>query len=228
MRVVARDLSSHSSELTPRAGVRIVNAGGVPGTVACVARLRLDEREVVLTSHHVLYGAGARARDGVWMDAPLTGPATVAIGCTLHGRFGSVEHERLFYHVDCAVASIEHAPREVLASLASDSERVSLAWGTVGETVFKLGAATGSTTGIVADIAYTDVVVLNGRRTIAPRQLVLRSVTPGRPFSAPGDSGALVRNARGDGIAMLSGITPRGDSIACHLVPVFHVLHLRP
>jgi hypothetical protein len=62
---------------------------------------------------------------------------------------------------------------------------------------------------------------------IAPRQLLIRSAIPGRPFSVAGDSGALVRNARGDGVAMLSGVTPRGESVACHIVPVFHVLHLR-
>lgn len=227
MRVVARHPSSHSSELALRAGTSIVNARGVPGTVACVARLRLDGRIVVLASHHVLFGATVRAREMVSLRLAPTAPWLVDVGHSLHGRFGAMEYEQLYYHVDCAVASVESAPYGVIASLASREKCEAIGWAVVGEAVFKRGAVTGATTGLVADIAYMDVVRLDGRATIAPRQLLIRSASPDRPFSAAGDSGALVRNARGDGIAMLSGITPRGDSVACHLLPVFHVLHLR-
>lgn len=227
MRVVACDPSSHSSELTSRTGVCIVNAGGTPGTVACVARLRLDARIVVLASHHVLFGAHARAHGTASLRATPTAPSLVELGPTLHGRFGVVEYEGRNYHVDCAVASVENAPTDVIMSLACGAECESIGWALAGETVFKHGAATGATAGIVADVEYTAVVKRDERATIAPRQLLIRSTTPGRPFSAAGDSGALVRNARGDGVGMLSGVTPRGDSVACQLVPVFHVLHLR-
>ena len=227
MRVVARDPSSHSSDLAMRSGGSIVNVHGVPGTVTCVARLRLDERVVLLASHHVLYGRDAQTRQAVALRVSPAAPFLVTVGNTLHGRFGTVEHEQCSYHVDCAVASVDGAPHDVIASLSSWSACESIGWAEAGEAVFKSGAATGATIGIVADVAYTDVVKVDGCVTIAPLQLLIRSSIPRKPFSAAGDSGALVRNARGDGVAMLSGVTPGGDSIACHLVPVFHVLHLR-
>jgi len=192
-----------------REGARIVNARGAPGTLGCVARSLSDGSALLLTAHHVLFGSGARAQDA--LGAPHR------IGRASYGRFGIVSYEGLSYHVDCAVASLDDEPTGARESIARASP---------GDRVTKHGAATGISSGVVVDVAYSEPVLLCGREYDAPRQILIRSATRCCRFSSDGDSGAVVRNARGEIIGLLWGTTAAGDAVACHIAPVFHVLHL--
>ena len=129
-----------------------------------------------------------------------------------------MSYEGVSCHVDCAVASLDD-------ELTAAPESIALA--SPGDRVTKHGAVTGITSGIVIDAAYSESVLLGGRQHDAPRQIVIRPATPGRRFSSSGDSGAVVRNARGQIVGLLWGTTAAGDGVACHIAPVFRVLHLR-
>jgi hypothetical protein len=90
-----------------------------------------------------------------------------------------------------------------------------------------LGAASGHTSGIVIDDSYSESARVAGRDYDAPNQLLIRSTTRASRFSTEGDSGAVVRNARGAIVGLLWGTSVGGDAVACHIAPVLHVLHLR-
>jgi hypothetical protein len=91
----------------------------------------------------------------------------------------------------------------------------------------KTGGATGLTEGIVVDVARTERARASGRSHDAPGQIAVRSRTPGRAFSAYGDSGAALRTADGAVVGLLWGRNARGESVACPIAPVLWVLHAR-
>jgi len=94
-----------------------------------------------------------------------------------------------------------------------------------GARVTKVGAATGRTQGIVVNAAGRETVPGSGRA--APGQIVVRSLERGRPFSAEGDSGALLRDERGAAVGLLWGVNGRGDALACPIAPVLWLLGIR-
>jgi hypothetical protein len=216
--IAAAVSSERNSAPETREGASIVNARDVPGTLGCVAQSLRDGRSVLLSTHHVLFGAGARAQEPLWCPDRSAIAARHRIGRVLYGRFGIVSYEGVSCHVDCAVASLDDevtsAPGSLARALPDDR-------------VTKHGAATGITSGIVIDVAYSEPVLLDGRELDAPRQFLIRSATPGRAFSSEGDSGSVVRNESGAIVGLLWGTTAAGDSVACHIAPVFHLLHLR-
>jgi hypothetical protein len=96
----------------------------------------------------------------------------------------------------------------------------------------KTGAATGTTTGIIVDSFYcgsTDAgVSANGSvRDPAPRQLLIRSTDPQRPFAEEGDSGALIVNEDNAAVGLLWGTTVVAESVACPIAPVLHALNIQ-
>jgi hypothetical protein len=127
-------------------------------------------------------------------------------------------------YVDCGVASLVSTSAPAL-----DAELDGIgSMPARGDWVSKLGAATGETEGIVVDADRVERIVRHGRAVDAPGQIILRGLTPQRPFSADGDSGAAVRNAHGEIVALLWGINARGESIACPIDVVLYVLHAVP
>ncbi|AHG92731.1 hypothetical protein J421_5196 (plasmid) [Gemmatirosa kalamazoonensis] len=198
---------------------RIVNARGVPGTLGSLARTLHDGRLVLLTSHHVLFGAGARSRQPVRL---AHGPA---IGRARHGRLGTVPYDGAAIHVDCAVASIDEA---WLPDEATRGDEALVARVVPGQRVTKTGGATGTTAGVVVDVAYSAPALIDGRIGPAPAQILVRADRRGVPFCAPGDSGAVLRDADGAIVGLLWGVAPRGDGVASPIAPVLHVLHARP
>jgi len=206
-----------------RAGARIVNARGVPGTLACVVRSLSDGAPMLLTAHHVLFGAGARALDALFCNGGVERDGLIRIGVARYGRFGTVIHEGASTHIDCAVASLDEW---LAATIAPFSPDISAGRANVGDRVTKVGAGTGLTSGIVVDDAFDDTMHTDGRTRIAPRQLLIRSLTPHTPFSGAGDSGAMILNASAHPVGLLTGLTAAGDAVACHIAPVLRVLHL--
>jgi hypothetical protein len=101
-----------------------------------------------------------------------------------------------------------------------------------GDRVMKSGAATGTTTGVIVDTYYSgstngDNTIDSGVRKPAPRQLLIRSTDPRRPFAEEGDSGALVVNEDNVAIGLLWGTTTTAESVACPIGPVLHALNIR-
>jgi hypothetical protein len=199
-------------------GACIANALGVPGTLGFLALTRHDRRFVIVTSHHVLFGSGAREHDPVW----LVGETTTSIGKTAYGRVGCTRFDAADVFVDCAVALLDDA---ITSSSVVRDETVATT--SVGATVHKTGAVTARTDGIVIDTNYCERAIVDGVSQRAPRQILVRSRNGGA-FSTDGDSGAALRNESGDLVGLLWGVTPRGDGVVCPIAPALYVLNVSP
>src|SRR6185436_12080398 len=135
-------------------GACIANARGVPGTIGLFALTHRARRLVIVTSHHVLFGGGAREKDPVW----LVGDTTVPIGQTGYGRVGSVRFEGVEIFVDCAVAMLDD---DTMPSRIVKAETLAT-MPALGAKVHKAGAATGRTEGVVIDTDYTERAFVDG------------------------------------------------------------------
>jgi len=192
--------------------LRIANSRGVPGTAGAIGYTLHDGRPVLLSTWHVLFGRGADCDEDVWL-----GEDVQRIGRVLYGKIGSVQLGDETIHVDCAVASCGDL-REPRA-LGHDTARV-------GDLVTKCGAATGITTGVVVSVEESDVVTIDGRAFAASRQVLVRSLESDRPFSAEGDSGALLINASGRAVGLLWGTNHRGEGVACPIAAVLYAMNI--
>jgi hypothetical protein len=208
--------------------VRIANSRGIPGTLGCLARTVHQHRAVFLTSCHVLFAAGAARQDPVWRVHEFAGRRDyLRLGSVLHGRRGIVRYRGDDYFVDCAIGALD-APMDAESAVALDSPATLKRC----DRVTKTGAATGTTTGIIVDSSYYgstdgDTTVDSSIRNPTPRQLLIRSTDPRRPFSEEGDSGALVVNEDNVAIGLLWGTTVTAESVACPIGPVLHTLNIR-
>jgi hypothetical protein len=206
----------------PMPGARIANAKGVPGTLGCYGRRTGDHAEVLLTSWHVLFGAGAREHSRIWLIEERDGARqTRAIGHSLYGSIGTVTINGEEYHIDCAVGSSHPVGRRRHEPIHSQATAMP------GERVTKTGSATGKTAGIVVDVSYPDLAVIENRTFAAPRQVLVRSLDPAHAFSSSGDSGAAVLNERGEIVALLWGTNCRGEGVACHIQPILQTLQVQ-
>lgn len=212
--------------------MKIANARGIPGTLGCIARSLGplgDPRTVLLTTWHTLFAGSASWQDPIWLvvETP-TSRRYHQLGRTLLGKIGTVRFEDEDYFVDCGVGSCTGLSRMAGASVLSGLRALA---GTdrarVGSVVTKLGAATGTTHGVIVDTAYCASASIAGRSQPAPRQLLVRSTDAARPFSDAGDSGALLVDAAGQAIGLLWGRTASGDSVGCPIGPVLHALNIR-
>jgi hypothetical protein len=200
------------------AGARIANARGVPGTVACAVGAP-GEGPMLLTGHHVLFGAGGVPREPVWLvGGGEEAPEFRRVGTTLRGHLGTVEFDGASYHVDCALVGLARPARR-RARFGLPPARLR-----AGDHVFKLGGATGATAGVVVATDHPAVTELDGRTHPAPRQILVRPRDGEGPLSGPGDSGAALRDADGAVVGLLWGVTDRGESLACHIAPVLACL----
>jgi len=171
----------------------------------------------MVTSHHVLFGSGARDNDPVWLiDEPI-----MSIGNTGYGRVGRTWFDAADVFVDCAVVLLD----DELPSSRVRAETIAAT--SVGAKVHKTGAASARTDGIVIDTDYCERAIVNGVSHRAPRQILVRSRNGGG-FSTEGDSGAALRNDRGEVVGLLWGVTPRGDGVVCPIAPVLFVLNVSP
>lgn len=198
-------------------GRAIANARGVPGTLGCTARS--GDELVLLTSHHVLFAGGAVRGDTVWLvTGDAAEPSFEPLGRARVGKLGAVVFGGREWFVDGAVVT----PRPGLAL----PEPPRPATAALGSRVWKVGAATGETEGLVVAVDCDDAAWIDGRRRHAPRQILIGSGVDGSPFSAEGDSGAAVRDEQGRVIGLLWGANHRGQSVACPIAPILDVLRL--
>lgn len=198
-------------------GTRIANARGVPGTVGGLVAAP-GEGAMLLTSYHVLFGAGAASGEPVWaVGEHEDEPNFRRAGVALRGWCGTVIYMGAEHHVDCALVALDRPSR------ARWRRAPRAATPRPGDPVFKFGGATGATEGIVVDAEYPAVAELDGRTHPAPRQILVRGLA-GAPFSAPGDSGAALRDADGAIVGLIWGANDRGETIACQIGPVLDCL----
>jgi hypothetical protein len=206
--------------------LRIANARGVPGTAGPVVTDRAGAR-FVLANHHVLYGEGAVPGDRVWALPPEDGHGehTVAyLGRARGGTIGRVTFRDEAVFVDCALIELASELPEWLA-IGTNSER-GVAAARPGLEVVKHGARTGTTHGVIADVAYPDRPYVEGRVWIAENQLLIESREPDLVFSGPGDSGAGITDELGRIVGLLWGSNANGQGIACPIEAVLHALEV--
>lgn len=207
--------------------VRITNSRGIPGTLGCLARTAHQHRPVFLTSCHVLFAAGATRHEPVWQVHESAGLRNyLRLGNALQGKRGVVRYRGDDYFVDCAIGTLD-LPLDLGWSPVPDAPIAPKR----GDHVWKSGAATGTTTGIIVDSSYwcsTDAgTALNSRmHDLAPRQLLIRSNDQQRPFVEEGDSGALIWNEDDAPIGLLWGTTVAAEGVACPIDPVLHALNI--
>ena len=215
------------------APLRIASSRGVPGTAGAIV-VGADGSRCVLTNYHVILGGGAVVGDHVWAIPPGFGNAAahepVCLGRAHAGRIGRVNLGDETYFVDCAVVVIVDEtsfPTWLRAALADDTWPSETAAAEPGMRVFKCGATTGFTEGIVVDVAYPDHPFIEGRSWRAPKQLLVDSRDSELNFSVQGDSGAALLDDAGRIIGLLWGSTANGQGIASPIEPVLDCLGVR-
>ncbi len=92
--------------------------------------------------------------------------------------------------------------------------------------VMKTGAATGITRGSVIDIQHSDYAWIAGLPYPARGQILVQPTHCKTPFSAAGDSGAVIIDGAGRAVALLWGTNSRGQGVACPIAPVLYALNL--
>lgn len=180
-------------------GVSIGHLRGSTGTLGCLARGRgrvRSNRTLILGNQHVLAGPGAAFGDPNLQPGPEDG------GRMPEGRIAVLErHVPLDFdgganRVDCATgwADPEVVQPDVLLEGREARRTVRLCSQPVaarpGMRVVKSGRATGTTRGTVEVCTASIVVRYGNRSALFEDQLEIRGLEG--PFSAPGDSGALV------------------------------------
>lgn len=146
------------------------------------------------------------------------------IGRVLSGKAGVVAGLNPPTFVDAAAGTLLDSD----AVATSGSAPVVARQAEVGHTVVKRGAATGRTSGVVVDIAYPDLWYWEYQSANAPHQILIRSTAgDDTPFSGTGDSGAVVRNERGESLGLLWGTTARGEGVVSPMYAVALALGLR-
>jgi hypothetical protein len=211
--------------------MEIINGVGIPGTLGCIAWSYLENERVFLTNHHVLFGGGSKGGEKVWqLNREITGNSFIELGTSLYGKMDIVDYEGRQYYIDSAVGlpgmksplNSRDSPRYYNNSLTT-------AKATIGARVFKLGAASQLTEGIVTDIEYPDVAYIRERFCNAPNQILIspaHSTNSSSAFSTAGDSGSVVFNSEGKIIGLLWGHNERGEGIACHIGPILNEFKL--
>ena len=203
----------------------ISNSKGIPGT-GCLAYLRSSGEPVVLSNWHVLYGKGAVKNDTVWrVEQNEEQQRLREMGKIVSGKIGNIWFHNWEVYVDCAIST--YIKSNNLFSVGNTGSSIPVVEGhgeaCVGDPVFKIGAGTGMTKGIVVNNRHADHAFIEGGTTLAKDQLLIRS-EDGSPFSAKGDSGSVILNKDHKVVGLLWGTNSWGEGLACPIEPVMAVL----
>ncbi|HET6669330.1 MAG TPA: hypothetical protein VFH15_03770 [Pyrinomonadaceae bacterium] len=213
----------------PRVGAGIINSKGVPGTLGCTAYTLHTGQAVLLSTWHVLFGNDADEERVVWLiNEADDGLGLSGIGNTLYGKIGTVQFAGGNYYLDCAIASYTETPTVLASQTRTKSPTFINGHGIaqLGDVVTKIGAATGVTRGIVADVNYSDSASPRDKGQLTPGQLLLRPLEEDKLFSADGDSGAVVVDAANKVVGLLWGTNVRGEGVACPIAPVLYAMNI--
>ena len=204
-----------------RPGLPVSATRGLAGTAGAITREPATGRLLLLGAGHVMTSGQDAA---LWQPTPCvkSGCTCNQVGSVERARQGCVEHAGHQYFVDVAVATIEaDVPLDTrIAGVAI----VGVTRAERGMRVWKLGAATGRTEGVVLDERHVEIARTAAGDVRAVNQILIRALG-GRPvFSLVGDSGALVMDEKNRAVGMLWGASPSGDAVACHLEPALDAL----
>jgi hypothetical protein len=128
-------------------------------------------------------------------------------------------------HIDCATVELDDQTMlqgvRVVEDCTNHNPTVKS-----GDLVTKIGAATGTTHGIVEDTAFSHIASVNGRSYKTIGQILVRPLVHADTFTADGDSGAALQDREGHVVGLLWGADARGYGLACPIAPVLRVLHV--
>jgi hypothetical protein len=132
------------------------------------------------------------------------------------------------YFVDCAIARLDP---DVAWDPAVAGQRIAgVGPARPGMRVWKFGATSGRTSGVVIDDRHQEVAKVGEQHQPVPNQLLIRHLAGGtqsedrNQFSTTGDSGAVVLDEHANIIGLLWGASPSGYSLACPIGPVLETL----
>ncbi len=216
-----------------RAGIAISTDATTYGTLGWFGTLDVDDSRILLTNKHVLYD---NTNVTVTTSRPTAQPqlGSPSKCCCCECGSDNVIGDSLIgirdlrpptdTSVDCAIARIRPEDEGVTLSIANDatSEVLSVsgtAAATVGQTVRKIGARSGFTTGTVVHIGDTaaegtdpdggTIEIMTGQVLVIPVDTETYEVddagTCKLAFSNNGDSGSVILNASDEIVALLWG-----------------------
>lgn len=175
-----------------KGGLKIMNDKNKNyGTLGCMATRTSNNKAVLLSNDHVLYADGAA--DGSKIGQP-SGDSCKFVGTNVLGiRDGTV---------DGAIAEItvdSNATIDQIGNVTGTATAV------VGDTVRKMGARTGLTTGVVTSITYATKDTDKGIYWTG--QVEVQTNQGKDKFADHGDSGSVIVDANNNVIALLWGIS---------------------
>jgi hypothetical protein len=164
----------------PGTQIGVDGSGGV-GTLGCLAHLVADNTAMILSNHHVLYGAPAK--DGTEVGQP---EFTSSCCCTCNDIAINVHGIRRD-HLDCAIARLK--PNVAFDARIKEIGFITgIANAVAGEAVKKRGRSTSLTTGTISNIRFD----ATGAKIL---EIEVKKNSGNDRFSRPGDSGSALLNA---------------------------------
>lgn len=211
--------------------VKIANCKGISGT-GCRAFMNDTGQPVILSNWHVMCGKGAVRNDTMWLVEETDESKNLReLGRVMSGKIGVVRFYNWEVYIDCAISTytlenfikqkqfLLFSKKQIFPSFNGHCEIFQ------GETVFKSGSVTGMTEGIVVNDRHSEMALIEGKTFDAKGQLLIRSKN-GKPFSAAGDSGAVIFNHDNKAVGLLWGTNNWGEGVACPIAPVLSVLNI--
>jgi len=188
-------------------GGSIGSAQGLTGTLACT--VRDSQGEYLLGSWHVLANTEGRDGDPVFMPSKAL-DANAAQVAELIGT--------PVFHLNGGENAFDAAVARIVDGVTIDSTLSGRKFGafqrpSVSAKVCKVGAVTGTTTGVVDGISEDIPILYNNRasdRAVLTGQITI--VSSGGRFSAEGDSGALVCTSDLEPLGVLVGGSTGGGA----------------
>ncbi len=173
---------------------------------------------------HVLQPGAVEAR--VWQPGPCRQPGCDCnrVGLAWRACCDVVVCDGHRYFLDCAVARLD---ADVPWDPAVAGQRIAgVGSARRGMRVWKLGAGSGRTLGVVAEDRHEEPAQLGGGCRAVPNQLLVQPLAGhgSHRFSTVGDSGALLLDEDQRAVGMLWAASPSGYALACPIEPVLESL----
>jgi hypothetical protein len=195
------------------------------GTLGALARDKTDRSVFALSTSHVLCPDNT-AGAPVWQPRPCDqkGCDCNRVGIALRAVCDVVVSGGHRYFIDCAVARLDPDvgwdPRVAGRHIAGAGRAHR------GMRVWKLGAHSGQTVGVVIDDRHEEAARVGDGCRAVPNQLLVQPIpTAGETrFSGLGDSGSILFDQDARAVGLLWGASPSGHAIACPIGPVLDAL----
>jgi hypothetical protein len=200
-----------------RAGLAIASCAASSGSLGAVVFERRTRKPLLLSVDHVL--SHPEGSGSVWQPAPcgVSGCRCNAVARTLRGRRSIVGWREHWYYIDAAVALIEDG-------VSCEPSRFRVATAVAGMRVYKDGAKSGKTVGVISDTRHVDRVRFGQVPVEVPNQLLVTPAGPSKTFALAGDSGAVIRAESGEVVGLLWGADGAGRGVGCMIGPVLEHL----